>query len=250
MSSSALTQPQTPDTADSATHIPRILALMLRTFIGLAIPLLLVMIGTRLLMTPLFFSFEYNRADFPADFYGFTREDRLRYAPYATEYLTNGADIDFLGSLTFPDGSPLFNARELHHMRDVKALTQVAFLVTTAIGILWLISSALLWRASRRDLRMGLRAGALLTLGLIVAIVVGSITSWDTFFTDFHRLFFAQGTWQFLYSDTLIRLFPEQFWFDSALVIGGFTVVSAVALLVAAWAMPPSPPPPLPEGKG
>ncbi len=214
------------------------LGIILRTFIALAIPLLLVLGGARLLMSPLFFSFEYSRADFPADYYGFTREDRLRYAPYATEYLINGADIDFLGDLTFPDGSPLFNAHELHHMRDVKALTQEAFLLATGVGILVLLSVVFLWRTSRRDLTVGLRAGALLTLGLVVAVVIGSMTSWDTFFTDFHEMFFAQGTWQFLYSDTLIRLFPEQFWFDAALVIGGLAVVSAILLLLVAWKLP------------
>lgn len=213
----------------------RALALILRVYLAAAIPILLVLVGARLLMTPLFFSFEYNRADFPADYYGFTSEDRLRYAPYATQYLTNGADIDYLGDLTFPDGSPLFNARELHHMRDVKAVTQTAFLLATIIGVLALAATALLWRISRRDLRLGLRGGALITLGLIAAVVVGSVLSWDTFFTDFHQLFFAQGTWQFLYSDTLIRLFPEQFWFDAALGIGGFAGLCALALLIASF---------------
>ena len=211
------------------------LAVFLRSFIALAIPFLLLLIGARLLMTPLFFTLEYNRADFPGDFYGFTREDRLRYAPYATEYLINGADIDYLGRLTFPDGSPLFNPRELHHMRDVKAVTQAAFLYAAVIGALALASAFVLWRVSRRDLKLGLRGGALVTLGLIAAVVIGAILSWDTFFTDFHQLFFAQGTWQFLYSDTLIRLFPEQFWFDAALGIGTFAGLCALTLLIASY---------------
>jgi hypothetical protein len=35
----------------------------------------------------------------------------------------------------------------------------------------------------------------------------------------------------FLYEDTLIRLFPEQFWFDAALFIGALTVIGAVVTL-------------------
>jgi uncharacterized membrane protein len=45
-------------------------------------------------------------------------------------------------------------------------------------------------------------------------------------------MFFAQGTWQFLYSDTLIRMFPEQFWFDAALVIGTLTSLGAIVILI------------------
>ncbi|NDJ62146.1 MAG: DUF1461 domain-containing protein, partial [Chloroflexi bacterium] len=61
------------------------------------------------------------------------------------------------------------------------------------------------------------------------------ITNWDYFFTLFHNLFFESGTWQFLYSDTLIRLFPEQFWFDAALIIGGFNVIMSLGVLGITW---------------
>ena len=39
------------------------------------------------------------------------------------------------------------------------------------------------------------------------------------------RLLFKAGTWTFLYSDTLIRLFPERFWQDTFLVVGGLSAV-------------------------
>lgn len=76
-------------------------------------------------------------------------------------------------------------------------------------------------------------SGALLTLGIVAAIIVVALVNWDFFFTGFHKLFFEGGTWYFLYSDTLIRLFPEQFWFDAALTIGAVTVAGAVTTLVA-----------------
>jgi integral membrane protein (TIGR01906 family) len=57
--------------------------------------------------------------------------------------------------------------------------------------------------------------------------VIIAALSWDTFFTSFHSIFFASGTWQFEYSDTLIRLFPEQFWFDAAVTIGALTILGA-----------------------
>jgi integral membrane protein (TIGR01906 family) len=94
---------------------------------------------------------------------------------------------------------------------------------------------AVLWRQSRASLRSGLLGGSLLTIGIIATIVILAITSWDFFFTQFHRVFFAEGTWVFLYSDTLIRLFPEQFWFDAALLIGGLTTTESLIILAPMW---------------
>jgi integral membrane protein (TIGR01906 family) len=212
----------------------RLVPALLRVAITALTPILLVLGSARLVMSPLFLQIEYNRPGFPEDYYGFTREDRLRYAPFAVDYLLNGEGISYLGDLTFPDGRPLYNERELRHMVDVKVVTQYAFSFALLAGILIGVASVFLWNAlaTRRDLARALRDGALLTWGLVATIIVLAVTSWDFFFTAFHNLFFADGTWQFLYSDTLIRLFPEQFWFDAALVIGTLTIFGAGVLFV------------------
>jgi integral membrane protein (TIGR01906 family) len=208
---------------------------ILGIYISITMPFLLALMSIRVVMTPLFLGFEYNRADFPEDFYGFSRADRLNYAPYALEYLLNGDDIDFLGDLRFPDGTSMYNARELHHMRDVKVVTQYTYLGLVIGGIAAIIAAVYLYRADRSALRRALFSGAVFTLGIIATIIVIAIINWDFFFTGFHNLFFSSGTWRFEYSDTLIRLFPEQFWFDAALTIGCLTVLGSVVLLVIAW---------------
>jgi uncharacterized membrane protein len=48
-------------------------------------------------------------------------------------------------------------------------------------------------------------------------------------------VFFTGDTWLFNYTDTLIRLYPEQFWFDAATVIGVMTIVEAILLGALAW---------------
>jgi integral membrane protein (TIGR01906 family) len=213
---------------------------ILRLYLTIALPVLLTIAMVRLVMTPAFLSFEYNRADFPVDFYGLTTQDRLNYAPFAIDYLLNGEGIEYLGNLRFPDGAPLYNESELIHMRDVKIVVQSAFLIGMTGFVIAAVAGFVLWRQSKIDLQRGLRDGSLLTLGIIASIIVLAVTSWDYFFTQFHNLFFAQGTWVFLYSDTLIRLFPEQFWFDAALLIGSLTTISAVAILAFAWRWRPS----------
>jgi integral membrane protein (TIGR01906 family) len=227
--------------APEATPRPgtRILVLVLRTYLTLLVPVLLLLIGARLVMTPVFLNEEYNRPDFPEDFYGMTTQERLEYAPYAVQYLLNGADISFLGNLTFPDGRVMYSVGELHHMRDVKTVTQGAFTLAVVGGIIGILAGWILWRDAsarndlrRNDLRQALQSGSILTLALVATIIIMALINWDFFFTGFHNLFFQSGTWVFAYSDTLIRLFPEQFWFDAALVIGGITVAGALAILL------------------
>lgn len=213
------------------------LFLLLRAFLTMTIPVLLVLLNARLLMTPLFLEFEYNRAGFPRDFYGLTRAERLQYGPLALEYLLTDADLNFLARQTFPSGQPLYNQRELYHMRDVKVVTRGTFTVGLVLGGLALVAVAGLAAtpAGRRQLSRVLLQGGQLTIAILLTIVLGAVFAWDFFFTGFHNLFFAEGTWQFYYSDTLIRLFPEQLWFDAAVLIGVLTVLEAVVLVVAGW---------------
>ena len=58
---------------------------------------------------------------------------------------------------------------------------------------------------------------------------------WEQFFTDFHRIFFANGTWTFTLQDTLIRLFPGQFWMDAGIVIGALVLLASLLTLILTW---------------
>ena len=217
--------------------------------ITVMIPLLLVLLSARLVMTPLFFQLEYTRPGFPVDTYGFDTVDRLEYGPIALNYLITNADVDYFENFPLPiekcwepegnrDTCPLFNERELAHMEDVQTLTQYG--IWLGIGLLVGLAMIVIgfWRQGNRiSILRGLFQGSLLTLGIITSLVLFSIIAWDRFFTQFHQLFFASGTWRFPYSDTLIRLYPEQFWFDAAITIGILTTVGALLLFGISWRM-------------
>ena len=215
---------------------PRLL-LVLSILVTLMIPLLLVLISVRLVMSETYLAIEYNKPDFPLDDYGFTLADRLRLAPYALQYIMGNAGIEYLGNLTFDNGQPLYTERELQHMIDVKKVAYAAMLVLVATAVLFVIAATIMSRSieGRRWLRRGLFSGALLVLVLLIGSVALLTINWDTFFTGFHDLFFASGTWVFDYSDTLIRLFPVRFWQDAALTIGGMSGVGALIILVGCW---------------
>ncbi|MGQ9887064.1 MAG: TIGR01906 family membrane protein [Aggregatilineales bacterium] len=217
-------------------QISSLIETLLRLVLTVAIFFLLIAISARLVMTRAFLTLEYNRPDFPSDPYGFTAEDRLYYAPYTLDYLLYHEDIAYLEELAFPDGFALFNERELQHMEDVQQLTIVVFTAAVWAAVLVVFMSLALARAGRRPtLLRAYRDAGLLAFGVIVFTIAFAITSWNAFFTGFHSAFFAEGTWYFAYSDTLIRLFPEQFWFDATIAVGILTGLGALGLIFVTW---------------
>jgi len=80
----------------------KIIHRLLSWLVTFLIPLALIFLGVRLMLTQAFIQVEYRIPGFPTDEYGFTLEDRLHYAPLALDYLLNDAGISFLASETFP----------------------------------------------------------------------------------------------------------------------------------------------------
>jgi len=206
--------------------------------IALLIPIALIGLGLRILLSPVFLKIEYNMPYFPVDQYGFTKIDRLKWAPYALDYLVNSADISYLGDLKFDDGSPLYNERELSHMADVKHVTQNALNAWYISLSLLILLGLLAWRGEwPQTYRLGLMRGGWLMVALATLIgviaVIGIAINPDlffSFFTAFHHLFFTGDSWLFLYSDTLIRLFPLRFWEDAFLFAAIIALGGGVAL--------------------
>jgi integral membrane protein (TIGR01906 family) len=200
--------------------------------VSFLIPVSLTFLGVRLVLTDAFLETEYRMPGFPADTYGFTLQDRLKWSKISlVEYLLNDTDISFLGNLTFPDGSSLFNERELSHMHDVKKVIQPAFKIGYSVWLLliglglWAFFSGW-WKVYMR----GVWRGGWVTVILVALIgILAGINFWQ-FFSVFHGFFFAGGSWQFLYSDSLIRLFPLRFWEDVFLFVGILDVLGGLAL--------------------
>jgi integral membrane protein (TIGR01906 family) len=211
---------------------------LLSWIVTLLIPLALIGLGLRLLLTTTFLQIEYNMPYFPPDQYGFTKEDRLKWAPFALDYLVNDADISYLGDLKFDNDTPLYNERELSHMDDVKRVTKAALNVWHITLVLLLALGIWSWLGGwDQAYRQGAMRGGWLMVGLAVVVglivVIGIAISpnvfWN-FFAGFHSLFFEGDSWLFLYSDTLIRLFPIRFWQDAFLFAAIIALGGGVAL--------------------
>ena len=209
----------------------KIISRIISWLVTILIPLALIFLGLRLMLSHAFLEVEYRLPGFPPDEYGFTQADRLHWSRYALDYLLNGADITYLGSLKFPDGSPLYNERELSHMHDVKNVVQPVLGV--GYGIWFLVLGLGVWARFGgwwRAYVRGIWRGGWLTVGLVVLFgILGAISFWQ-FFTVFHELFFSGDSWQFLFTDTLIRLFPMRFWQDAFLFAGLLDLAGGLAL--------------------
>ena len=220
---------------DEAAAAKPILPRVLQVAVAVFFPVILLAAAVRAVTTPLFLWVEYHRPGFPADEYGFSTEDRMTYGSYTMDYILNWAPARYLGDLVNTDGDQLFLDSEVGHMADVKGVLSTGFVVATVLAILAVIACAYLARRYPGGIRRALFAGAVVTLILAVALAVAGVLAWETFFTQVHALFFADGTWTFRLDDTLIRLFPAQFWIDAAASVGAIVLVGAVLTLVLTW---------------
>jgi integral membrane protein (TIGR01906 family) len=189
------------------------------------VPIAIVIVTVRLVMTPVFLRFEYQTPNFPADLYGFTLEDRLYWGEIALDTLVQLKPVEAVRALQFEDGSPVYNERELGHWDDVINLWRRASRVGYSALILLVALGLWAWRGGWwSGYRFAVGRGGLMTLFLMGAVILLVAVAFGVLFVGFHQIFFPPGTWQFFYSDTFIRLFPERFWRDIFLAVGGIAV--------------------------
>ncbi|MCX7912241.1 MAG: TIGR01906 family membrane protein [Dehalococcoidales bacterium] len=164
---------------------------------------------------------------------GLTISELERVAGGLIGYFNSGEEsIDLVVE---KDGRPLrlFNEREVAHLRDVKALFHLAYRCALgALGyfLLFLVLCLFVWRR-RRLLASGLFWGGCLTLVLVFSLGLIAATDFDSFFLRFHLISFSNDLWMLDPTrDYLIMLFPQGFWFDSALFCFGAAALLAMVL--------------------
>lgn len=125
-----------------------------------------------------------------------------------------------------------FNQRERKHLLDVKLLIHRANLLFYTL----LVLEVLLFLTVAKDFRcvktVILGGGALTLLIAILMFILSR--SFGFIFTRFHHLFFEPGSWLFSAQDTLIQMFPEQFFFDifSEIVKYSSTIATIIVIIL------------------
>lgn len=208
------------------------LARVLQVVLAVLAPVVILIGMLRLVASPLFLWFEYRRPGFPADAYGMELEQRMTLGSYGLDYLFNFAPPAYLGDLVFPNGNAVFAQGEVAHMIDVKQVMGATMLGGVIAAVVCVVAMVLLFRMSKGAIARGLFAGAVWFTVLVVVLAVVALFGWEAFFTGFHQIFFADGTWTFAASDSLIRLYPGQFWIDAAAWVAGLTLVCMVVIML------------------
>ena len=133
---------------------------------------------------------------------------------------------------TLPDGSPAFDGRELRHMADVRSRLGAAYRAQLAALVLLAVAALALLRSPRwrTVVPRGLLIGSLATLAVAALAVPVILLGFDGFFLGFHEIFFSGDTWRFSDTDTLLRIYPEVFWQDTAQLAAGIVVAQAVVV--------------------
>lgn len=199
-------------------------------FLTAAFPFFLLIGSILIIFQPWFLRLEYSRKDFPPDPFGFSVDDRLRYGNDSLLYITRNKPDDYLAGLSFKSGNPVYNERELSHMKDVKIVFQRAKNWWLLILLLYAAVILIFWKRTyfQSELCRIIVRGSLITIAAIVTILIAVIFAFQPLFSGFHKLFFTGDSWLFYNTDSLIRLYPEKLWID------GFTLTGLLTLLFSA----------------
>ena len=147
-------------------------------------------------------------------------------------YFNSGEE--YVSLTVMKDGNPFepFTREEVIHFKDVKGLFRLDYwvLLGTLIYCLAYAGVSLFWQKRRhwRRLARGTAGGSGLTLALMLALGLGTLLSFDQLFLQFHLISFANKFWAA--EGYMVLLFPQGFWYDTALLCAAITAGLAVIL--------------------
>jgi integral membrane protein (TIGR01906 family) len=206
---------------------------MSEVLLVICVPVALLLLSVDVISSSSYVRHEYGLPGFPPSQL-YPPDERLRLAEATVHYLRSPESEDYLQSLQYA-GDTVYNEREVQHLVDVKNVMRAALAVEKILllSICVIVLYLLCGLGARETALRGIARGCALLWGAAMAVGLVAVLNFDWFFTQFHRLFFADGTWTFYETDTLIQLFPLRFWMDAtwkigALALGGAALLGAV----------------------
>jgi len=115
-------------------------------------------------------------------------------------------------------GQTVLGARERGHMADVRSVF-FGFGLVALLAVLVLVNIGIFARGAAWFRTAVRRAAVILAVAVMVLGIVAAV-AFDSLFEVFHEIFFPPGSFDFDASSKLIQLFPDQFWFETSLLLG------------------------------
>ena len=135
----------------------------------------------------------------------------------------------------------VYNQRDIDHLKDVKGLIQLAYrlqfvslaYIIVYIFFVFLLLGSAFWRQLARRIIWG----SWVTVAILAVLGIFALVDFDQLFLLFHLVSFRNDLWQLYPGDTLLAMFPEGFFNDAALFIGGAIILEAIIIGAVAWAL-------------
>ncbi len=155
------------------------------------------------------------------------------------DYFTN--DVERLDLRVTFRGQPdfaLYSEREISHMVDVKGLMQGVFnavRITGAIALLIALAGLVYFGRQFWDLLLMTLRWSALGSGIVVGVFgIAVLIDFNFVFRQFHFLSFANDLWLLNpFTDFLIIMFPQRFFFEATLFIAVFSIAQFALLMYA-----------------
>jgi integral membrane protein (TIGR01906 family) len=208
------------------------------------IPVFLVLTNVRIAATEqAVYGYAFSTYNVPA-VTGLDRAQLDRAGDEIVRYFTSGDPtslLDIRVTVAGGESQPLYNEREVIHMRDVKQLFQFFFRVheVAFAYIVVYVAGVYLWSREQSLRRLARQA---VTSGIVTAVALGlaamaMLVGFDQLFTAFHIVSFANDFWQLdPATDRLVQMFPMGFWFDVSIGVGVLSIVQGGLVAVAGYA--------------
>jgi len=179
---------------------------------------------------------------------GLSDQDLARSAGQISSYLLLKQDSLDIPVQIAGVTQPLFKERELLHMNDVRNLLNNFYVLQgiSALYALLYLGLSPIWLRGRfwRSLGGMLRWGGGITLGLFAGFGVLSMLDFDNLFLEFHLLSFDNNLWILdPTKDNLLMMFPQGFWYDSAIRLALVTGAQASGALIVGGLLTATQPP-------
>ncbi|MBI4298978.1 MAG: TIGR01906 family membrane protein [Chloroflexi bacterium] len=201
----------------------------------LAIPTFLLATNVRWAVNEIrLYEYGFNKYEVSATT-GLEKEELTKVAREIRDYFNSNQELLEVNVRLRGKDSPLFNEREVLHMKDVKGLVQGVYRAQQWSGgyiLLYVIAGLVIAHFSflRPLIRYAMWGGAI-TLSLVIVAGIAILAGFEKLFLIFHIVSFQNSLWQLdPQRDYLIMMFPPGFFFDATKFIALATVAEALAL--------------------
>ena len=134
---------------------------------------------------------------------------------------------------------PVYNQKELIHLEDVRKIIDIFKMLEILSLIVFLATGlTMFFKFGVSRLLKGLQAGAVVTVVFLGSVMLWALIDFNSIFYFFHILSFSNDLWLLdPATDYLIMMFPEGFFFDSAILIAATIIAVAILIWFAAYVM-------------